>query len=476
MNIQTYLNNLGLNVLSANFYSMIALWDSWYKGSVRNVHNYRVYNGKTRISRKRMTLQMAKKLCEDMADLLLNEKVAITISDGTEAAETDSFVHKVLNRNNFFVKGNEYQERKAACGTVAYVCQITNALVSEHGEILDGNIEINYVVAKNIFPLTWNNGNVIDCAFIFPKVIKRKHYAHIQIHQLEEVNGISQYVIRNHVVECSSGSGTEIPVESWADFNEFHGLQPEIYTGSDKPQFVIDRLNIVNNASDDDTNPMGISIYANSCDVLKKLDVEYDSYANEFELGKKRIFVSPEMLTDIDGNYAFDPNDTVFYQLPEEMLGATKMKEVDLTIRADQHEKAINGDLNLLSLKVGFGTERYKFDHGSIQTATQVISENSDMYRTIKKHEIILKDVLEKLVHIIIRLGIVCGKNISEDVDIKIDFDDSIIEDKNAERTNDRADVASGIMGMVEYRAKWYNETPEDAEKNLPSQTEAVIE
>lgn len=53
-------------------------------------------------------------------------------------------------------------------------------------------------------------------------------------------------------------------------------------TGSDQPQFVIDKLNIANNVDEDDSNPMGISLFANSVDVLAKLDLEYDSYANEF--------------------------------------------------------------------------------------------------------------------------------------------------------------------------------------------------
>ena len=42
--------------------------------------------------------------------------------------------------------------------------------------------------------------------------------------------------------------------------------------------------------------------------------------------------------------------------------------------------------------------------------------------------------------------------------DIRIIFDDSIIEDKEAQKVSDRADVASGVMSKVEYRMKWYNE------------------
>mgnify|MGYP006914989908 CR=1 FL=1 len=60
---------------------------------------------------------------------------------------------------------------------------------------------------------------------------------------------------------------------------------------------------------------------------------------------------------------------------------------MDMQIRTESHSKAINDDLNYLSLKCGFGTERYRFDSGQAKTATEVISENSDMYRMLKKHE-----------------------------------------------------------------------------------------
>ena len=86
----------------------------------------------------------------------------------------------------------------------------------------------------------------------------------------------------------------------------------------------------------------------------------------------------------------------------------------------------------------------------------------------LKKHEIILEDSIKQLIHIIIRLGIVLGQPLKPEVEIVIDFDDSIIEDKQSERLQDRTDVSMGAMSLIEYRAKWYGETREEAEKNLP--------
>ena len=167
----------------------------------------------------------------------------------------------------------------------------------------------------------------------------------------------------------------------------------------------------------------------------------------------------------------------MFYRLPDDYLKDSKepIKEIDMTLRVEQHSKAINDDLNYLSMKCGFGTQRYRFEQGGVTTATEVISENSDMYRTLQKHEIVLDAVLKRLIKIIIRLGIVAKvPGLSEETEITIDFDDSIIEDKQTERKEDRQDVAMGVMSLAEYRAKWYGETEEQAAKKIPEQTGVI--
>lgn len=467
-----YFKRLGLDTVEPGFYDEIRRWDSWYRSNVPGFHSYRIYQGRGSYETcRRRSLGMAKTVAEDIADLLLNERVMITIDD--EA--TDDYVHEVLDGSNFAAKGNEYQERKAATGTVAYVPYLAETTLDEDGNPLDGTVRINYISASGIFPTAWSNGRVTECVFAFPVTHRKKSYALMQRHAKEPLEGGGyQYVIANTVID---GAGQEVPKAVWEGIPAFAGIAERVETGSDEPQFVLDKLAIVNNATEDETCPMGIPIFANAIDVLAKIDNEFDSYDNEFKLGRKRIFVDPEMLQDADGHPAFDPHDSVFYRLPEDYFGKTSeaIHETDMSLRVEEHEKAINQDLNLLSLKVGFGTQYYRFERGTVVTATQVISENSDLYRTIQKHEVPLAETLKALCRAIIRLGIVAGRtDLNPDADIRIDFDDSIIEDKATERAQDMKDVAMGVMGLAEYRAKWYGETEEEAASKLPDQLEGA--
>lgn len=470
MNVFSYLKKRGIDTIDASFYSKIEEWESWYVANVRRFHEYRIYNGQTHVKKRRLSLQMGKKVCEDIADLLINEKVRITISGSDRTA---AYVDKVLSNNNFSTRANEYQERKGYCGTVAYVPEVVVTRMAEDGTVLDGKVKINYVQGKNIYPVTWENGEITEVIFMFQKTVKGKVYAQFQYHQLEETEEGRQYVITNDVVRCTQGSGTQVNPEEWRRLKHFRNVAERVETGSDRPQFVIDKLNIVNNADQDDTNPMGIAIFANSIDTLRKIDLEYDSYSSEFSLGRKRVMVAPEYMQNIDGNPVFDSDDSVFYTLPEGALaGGKPIEEINMAIRAEEHSKAINDDLNYLSMKCGFGTSFYKFEDGQVKTATEVVSENSDLFRTIRKHEIPLRETITNLILIIIRLGQKMGNAelTEEGITIDIDFDDSIIEDKQSEREQDRKDVAMGVMGLDEYRSKWYGEDIEEARKKLPEQ------
>ena len=133
MDITKFLRNKGYDTVDRAFYAQISVWYSWYVSNVRRFHRYRVYRGAgCYVNCRRQGLGMAKKVCEDIADLLLNERVTITLDD--EA--THNFVHQILDDNRFLVMGNDYQERKAFTGTVAYIPYLDNAEIAEDGTVI----------------------------------------------------------------------------------------------------------------------------------------------------------------------------------------------------------------------------------------------------------------------------------------------------------------------------------------------------
>ena len=460
MNIIEKLKALGYTTVDEDFYRKIDEWKSWHEGDVKGFHRYKVRNGQNVVKCKRYTMNMGKKVPEDWANLLMNERVEITL-DGDKEQE---FIDRVFADNNFRVRANEMQEFAFALGTVAFIPRVVGMQVVD-GSAVAGSaqgIAIDYVTVEHIWPLSWHNGVITECAFDSIVTSNGEDYCYLQIHRKE--NGV--YQIENRVYHYDNDNvGAEVEL---SEVSGFENVPAVVYTGSDRRQFVIDRPNIANNF--DYSVPLGVSVYANAIDNLKGVDVAYDSYVNEFLLGKKRIMVKPAAMEYLDGEPVFDASDVTYYVLPEDLGNdGAVITPIDMTLRTADHTTGIQTMLDLLSSKCGFGESHYRFDSGNLTTATQVISENSTLFRTVKKHEIILEQAIKELCRIILHLGnTAMGAGLNEEAEVTIDFDDSIIEDKTSERNNDRQDLAAGIMNDWEYRAKWYHEDEATAKAMLP--------
>ncbi len=458
MELTALFKELGYDIdWTKDFTRYFELWGSWYKGKVKAFHDYKVYNGVRKVNVKRKSLQMAKKVCEDWADLEFNERVSIT----TDNEETNKKLQKVLEDNDFWILCNQGIEKTFALGTGAFVCSVDNLTIDEEGNaIYDGEARttIQFLTADKIIPLTWDNKGITECAFVDTKTEKGNKITKVSIHKKDE-NG--QYVIVNKFYSSDRNNLKPLPELDYT-FN----------TLGDIPWFEINKPNVCNNIDLD--SPYGVSIFANSIDVLEGLDIAYDGIPNEYLLGKKRIFIDKQLtkINSIDGSESltFDVNDIAFYALPSDFNASNSIGLQDSTqqLRIAEHTEGIQFMLNLLSTKTGFGQTYYKFDNGTVATATEVVSQNSQLFRTLKKHEIILEANLHDLVKIISYIETTFCNNPMPFENVIIDFDDSIIEDKQKQREIDKADMGIGIMRREEYRAKYYGETEEEALKKLP--------
>lgn len=438
--IKQYLADKGYNTASDDTYSHIDEWLEWYKGYVEKFHKYKIFNGVTTTSSTRYAMGMAKKVCEDWANLLLNEKVVI------DAGNYTNRLNEILTANNFLVRANQLIELTFALGTGAFV------------EYLSGeDVVIDYIRAEMIYPLSWDNGDITECAFGSTRVIDGKETVYLQIHRLGNVDDgekPEEYYIENKYIDAKDGKEMGIP----------DSIEALISTGSTTPLFQIITPNICNNIDLD--SPLGISVFANCIDQLKGCDLIYDSYMNEFVLGRKRILVpisAAKMQMQQDGvtTPTFDPDDTVYYQLPGDRQSDLKLTEVDMSIRAAEHELGIQRSLDILSLKTGMGTGRYQFDSSGVKTATEVISDKSDLYQNRQKNAIVINAAILNMVSVVAFLD----QEVS--VEATVDFDDSIIEDTNTIIDKNIKLVNGGLRSKIKAIMEINKCSEKEAEKEL---------
>ena len=428
--MQEIFRKLGYETVDSGQRENIGKWLAWYSGKVDSFHSYSQYNGKKKVRRSRATLSMAKRVCEDWANLLLNEKVEIATGDEALTARANA----ILAQNNFRVGANRLVELAFALGTGAFV------------EFIDkGQVKIDYIRGDMIYPLSWQGGTVTECAFGSTKVLGGKACLYLQLHVLED----GEYVIKNRLFDEKTKKPLPLP----------EGVVPEFKTGSIVPFFQLITPNIVSNGNL--SSPMGSAVFANAIDVLKGIDLVYDSYQSEFRLGKKRIVV-PVGMAQLESEKTgftpvFDDNDTEFYAFADKNL--TDLKEINMTIRANEHTEGLTQNLNLLSDLCGLGSSRYVQKDGVVKTATEVISQDSALYQNLKKHALILEKAICDLVRAVLCLD---GANV-ENLAVSVAFDDGIIHDRNAEFDQNVRLVELGILAPFEFRMWWKNESESQA-------------
>lgn len=431
-------------------------WKSWYKGNVKSFHNYYIYNGKRKVKQDRYTMNMAKEMSEEWADILWSEKCRISFED--EKAQENA--NELIEDLDLYVLINNALEKAGALGTEATVVSVYDIVENEDGMVLDvseAKTRIDLVDVDWIFPLSWSNKGITECAFGSVEYIKGKKHIVLSVHLIDEKSG--NYIIKNHLFSENNGDLTEI--------KDVENTLQEFDTKSNVKWFSIFKPLITNNLFSN--SPFGIPYYANAIDNLKAVDISFDALKNEIKDGRKRTFVRADMFSYDNGEQklVFDPNDTTVYQLPD---GATKddlIQSDSDTLRTTQQIETLNTQLNILGRKCGFGENYYHFNGQTLQTATAVISSNSKMFRRKKKLEVGYESSIFDLFNAVAYASSTFGKYNINAEGLKITFDDSIVEDKEAESVRARAEVSAGLKSKVEYRMDIYGETEEVAKQKI---------
>lgn len=419
---------------------MMAVWKSWYRGNVNDFHYYNVKlaDGKT-CKKERRTMNMPKKICEDFSKLEWSEKVEIKL-DNKENTEK---LLNVLNskENNFNVSFPVFLEKEYALGTAVTVEYKKN-----------GKTIIDYIEGDVVLPYKYTNSYIDGIITVSRSTegtnSKKKYYTLLTYHEYED--GIYLKTNELYVSKNENILGKNIPFkEKYPNVDEYEIIETEY------PRFQVWKLPIANNF--DTSSPMGLSILANQIDKFKSIDTKYDSFDHEFVSGKRRVLVDRSVVKrEVSG---VDDNDNIIYtsyfDADDDVYVAIKgmenqpVKDIDFTLRTEQHINAINAELNYLSAGVGLGTGFYKFDGNGLKTATEVVSENSDTYRTKIHHQIPIYDCLYDLI------ASICEMEEIKYEEISITFDDSIVQDEDALIKRGLDLLNAGVISKEKFMSKY---------------------
>ncbi len=457
-----YLEKLGYKP-KTDYYKQINCWCEWYQNYVDKFHSYHDQSGEKRSMFK---LGMAKRICEDWSSILFTERDELVC----ENVKNQAYLNEQLDRLKFNDIVPSNIEKAFWSGTIGTITRITNATVKDKKIVANDKTKYKLinVDARQIIPLKIEDNNIVDVAFVSETVHESKKTFYIEIHELKE-NG---YIVKNRFI---NEDGEEIEKQT---------IVQEYETMSDVPLFNLLSPRIVNNIKNN--NGLGMSVYANAIDQLKGCDITYNNFMTDFNLGGKKVFYNKKLVkyatktyTDKDGVVV--TNDTPIYpddltrqqfQLLGDELESINEKpvihEYNPDLRVDDNERGNNMALNLLAFKCGMGKGYYKFENGTVITATQYIGENKDLVGNAKKHRSALNEYTVGIARSILLLGrLLFRKEVDENDTIALtDKDGFLISDEEL-REQYRQDYNMGLMSKVSYLMKARNMTEEQAMKEI---------
>ena len=411
--------DMSADVLNAE--SRIQQWREVYKGTPDWLdYWYPTLKGRMQ-KRIRKTMKPAKIICSEIAGLIWSERPALN---------TAPEVLAVLESCGFWKSAQRETELMLALG--ATIPKLYRK---------DGIIEIDWVQADRFIPVSWDANSVDEADIIDRRVVNKKQYVRIERHRKTE----GGYILKSEAFEEAGGNlvPASLSVFGIEESESFSPVKLFFYTGNPE----------ANNLDTD--SPLSISCFANALDTLESLDIAFDALQSEIVLGKKRIIVPAGALRYVVNTETgkaeryFDPSDEVYQAFSADDKESLKITDNTVELRIEEIRRAIQTLLDILAIQTGLNPGSISFDGQGMKTATEVISENSKTFKTKKGYENVIGDTIIGLCQSI--RGLLADQGINTTGTDAIEWDDSVIEDRNSKT----AYIHSRIIGgtLAKYRA-----------------------
>lgn len=422
--IELFLNSRGYKV-NTSAYDRIAACDSWYRTKETEMHRKTTVSG-TKYTVERMGF--GKRAAADDANLC--EVVEINAGGGDESQFR--FINQILQENRFETQYRKQLEITAAEGTVACYVNLQQGDVYTDNGVRGGEIHLNYVGAPGFVPLTVENDEVLEAAFISEDFHNTERRTTLILCTKSDAG---RYQYETHVFDVY---GVEIKERSYT-----------IELGEVKP-FAVMRTAEVNNLPEMDG--FGYPKLWGVIPVLFALDCAFTVLLGDIETAEKITLINEALCHFNSSGEPITPNEQMkrrFVLLGEKLPAQDDLiHEITPAIRVSELKDTIELLLSLLSMQFGYGTKKYCFDGVQITTATQYIGERQDQMQELNKQRKQAEQYITGIIRAVLWFSNTFhGTNWNVDIVPEIEFDDSYITDTQTLLAEMRNDIAAGIGG-----------------------------
>lgn len=338
------------------------------------------------------------------------------------------------------------------------------------------SISTQFIQADRFFPLSFDgSGNVTDCVFTDRLIKGETIYTLLERHSVE--GNILTIENRLYASRTDGLLGSRVSlatVDRWADLPE----EPVKLSGASKLPFGMFRCPMANTIDSD--SPMGMSCFGRAVDQIKEADNRYSGENWEFESKEAAVHISSAMLTfdKEQGKHVYPGGRKRLYRTLDVSAGVNDKPMLDVyspEIRYEAYSKGFNDQLRRIELSCSLAYGTLSDPQSVDKTATEILASKQRSYSYISECQHELENALNAWAEGALFWARLYGLERGSGVKINYEWGDGVLSNPDAQREEDRKDLANGTLRPEEYRAKYRNETLDEALKNLPD-TASVIE
>lgn len=394
---------------------------------------------------------------------------------GLPAAIAGEFARLVTLELKTEVTGNDFinEEYQAVVSDIRkyteYACAKGGLAMKPYAS--EGHIEVDMVQADRFFPTKFNSrGEVTAAVFAESLTVGKKVYTRLEYHQHEG----TMYHINNKAfvkqdLDNVEVLGKEVPltaVPEWAN------LQEEVTLKNVKmPLFAYFKIPNANNV--DDTSPLGVSVYSRAINDIKEADNQWTRLLWEFEGSELAIDADITLFKKDDkGNYEFPKGKDRLFRMMDLDDNAEKYKVFAPAIRDENLINGFNAILRRIEFNVGLAYGTLSDPNTVDKTAEEIKTSKQRSYSTVSDIQKSLQTALEQLVYAMDVMAQLSGLSGRKKYEMRFDWDDSIVIDKEQELASMQQDAVAGFIRKELYVAAKYGVSEEEALKMMPQQDE----
>lgn len=424
------------------------------------------------------SLNVLKSASNALASLMFNERCSIKVND----AALQKLLDEIFKENDYYLDQETHLEMWIALGSGAIRPYVEN-----------DKIKLSWANATEIYPLEANTTKVDQIAISrrLQKIENNNavYYTLLEFHQWgnwttdEQGRKYRPYIITNELYRSGDPNtiGEQVPLDY---VDEYAGLSSTTTINYlEKPLFAFYRNAGANNKNL--VSPLGIGLCDNWFSTVDDINMVHDGFEWEVKTGYRRVSIPRSWVRrqqnmnghqiPEDQQYFWDPNDAVFVPVNSKD-DTSSFKDLSINIRNEQYEGAMDFFLRELEndLKLSPGT--FTVTPSGVQTATEVVTNNSKTYQTRSSYLTMLEKTIDQLVYAIAELlqngdlwsdGKARWNGDLDSLVITPDFNDGVFVDQEAQRSADLQAVQASVMPKIQFIMRNYNLSEEEAKKWL---------